>query len=213
MMRGPSGEHTPPVIAILRGVEPFEVLEIGGMLLAEGIRMMEVPLNSPRPLESIARLIDAYGEQALIGAGTVLSVRDVEDVAAAGARLVVSPNTDRDVIRRTVQLGLESFPGFLSPSEAFTAIRAGASQLKLFPAAHGGPAYLKAVLEVLPRAVGVWAVGGTGAHDLAEWLGAGAAGIGVGSALYKAGDAPAIVRGRAEALSAAWQRYCASRRA
>jgi 2-dehydro-3-deoxyphosphogalactonate aldolase len=212
-VRQEAGAATPPVIAILRGVTPAEAIEIGGALIDSGIRMLEVPLNSPQPLESIARLTRTFGEQALIGAGTVLTVRDVEDVAGAGARLVVSPNTDPEVIRRTVELGLNSFPGFFTASEAFTALGAGATQLKLFPALTAGTAYLRAVREILPRTVGVWAVGGTGAHDLADWLEAGAAGIGVGGALYKAGDAAPAVRARAQALLAAWARHLAAARA
>lgn len=209
-MRHWSGAATPPVLAILRGVRPSEAIDIGAALLEGGIRMMEVPLNSPKPLESIARLSRVFAEQALIGAGTVLSVQDVEQVAAAGARLVVSPHTDPAVIRRTVELGLDSIPGFFTASEAFTALGAGATQLKLFPAATGGTAYLKSLREVLPHGAGVWAVGGTGAHDLAEWLAAGAAGIGVGGSLYKAGDGAPIVRERAQVLYAAWERHRAS---
>ncbi len=212
-MRHVVGAATPPVIAILRGVTPAEAIDIGGALIDGGIRMMEVPLNSPQPLESIARLTGRFGEQALIGAGTVLTVQDVEEAAAAGARLVVSPHTDPQVIRRTVDLGLDSFPGFLSASEAFCALQAGATQLKLFPALTVGTLYLKALREVLPRTAGVWAVGGTGAHDLASWLEAGAAGIGVGGSLYKAADAPSLVRERAQALHAAWARHLATRRA
>ncbi len=199
-----AGEKTPPVVAILRGVNPAEVLEIGRALLEGGIRMMEVPLNSPRPLESIARLTAAFGAQALVGAGTVMSGQEVTEVAAAGARLVVSPHTDTAVIRRAVALGLECLPGFLTATEAFSALGAGAQQLKLFPAASVGAGYLKALRDVLPRAAGVWAVGGTGAHELAAWLDAGAAGIGVGGALYKPGDTAPLVRERAQALHAAW---------
>ncbi|MDE2338481.1 MAG: 2-dehydro-3-deoxy-6-phosphogalactonate aldolase [Gammaproteobacteria bacterium] len=212
-MKHGAGAATPPVIAILRGVTPTDAIDIGAALIDSGIRMLEVPLNSPQPLESIARLTRTFGEQALIGAGTVLTVRDVEEVAAAGARLVVSPNTDPQVIRRTVELGLDSFPGFFTASEAFTALGAGATQLKLFPALTVGTAYLKALREILPRTAGVWAVGGTGAHDLADWLEAGAAGIGVGGALYKAGDTAPVVRERAQALHAAWVRHLAIRRA
>ncbi len=200
----------PPVIAILRGVTPEQVLDIGRGLLEGGIRVMEVPLNSPRPLESIERLRGALGAQALVGAGTVLSAAQVDDAAAAGARLIVSPHTDPAVIRRAVALGLECLPGFTSPSEAFAALAAGAPHLKLFPAASLGPGYLKALREVLPRTSGVWAVGGTGAHDLAAWLEAGAAGIGVGGSLYRAGDAASVVRDRARALHDLWRGLAAS---
>ncbi len=201
------GADTAPIVAILRGVSPSEVVDIGRALLEGGIRMMEVPLNSPQPLESIARLNAALGATALIGAGTVMSAAEVTDVAAAGARLVVSPHTDAAVISRAVALGLECLPGFLTATEAFAALAAGAKQLKLFPAASVGPGYLKALRDVLPRTAGVWAVGGTGAHDLATWLDAGAAGIGVGGALYRAGDEAQLVRTRAQALHGAWMSH------
>jgi 2-dehydro-3-deoxyphosphogalactonate aldolase len=195
----------PPVVAILRGVWPEQVGAIGRALLEGGIHVMEVPLNSPRPLESIERLCGELGAQALIGAGTVLSAAQVDDAAAAGARLIVSPHTDPAVIGRAVALGLQCLPGFMSPSEAFAALAAGARHLKLFPAARLGPSYLRALREVLPRTCGVWAVGGTGAHDLAAWLEAGAAGIGVGGSLYRAGDEASVVHDRARALQAAWR--------
>lgn len=193
-----------PAIAILRGVKPTEALDIGEALLAAGIRMMEVPLNSPQPLLSIERLAGAFGSQALVGAGTVLSGAEVEGVAAAGGRLIVCPHTDAAVIESASALGLDCLAGFLTATEAFTAISAGAVHLKLFPAASVGQGYLQALRDVLPRHSRVWAVGGTGAHDVAAWLAAGAAGIGVGGALYKAGDAPQQVLERALALHTAW---------
>lgn len=200
-----------PVIAILRGVGPADALAVGEALLAGGVRMMEVPLNSPEPLVSIERLAGAFGSQALIGAGTVLCATEVERVAAAGGRLIVCPHTDPTIIGRAVALGLDCLPGFLSPTEAFTAVSAGAVHLKLFPAAGLGQGHLKAVREVLPGRSRIWAVGGTGAHDLAAWLAAGAAGIGVGGALYKAGDAPQRVLERAIALRTAWSESGAKR--
>ena len=193
-----------PAIAILRGLKPSEALAIGEALLAGGIRMLEVPLNSPEPLVSIERLAGAFGSRALIGAGTVLSAAEVGEVAAAGGRLIVSPHTDTRVIERAVALGLDCLPGFLSTTEAFTAISAGAVHLKLFPAASLGQGYLKALREVVPRHTRLWAVGGTGAHDVSAWLSAGAAGIGVGGSLYKAGDTPQRVLERATALRTAW---------
>lgn len=193
-----------PVVAILRGIGPADALGVGKALLTSGVRIMEVPLNSPEPLVSIERLAGAFGSEALIGAGTVLRATEVERVAAAGGRLIVSPHTDPAVIGRALALGLECMPGFLSPTEAFTALGAGATHLKLFPAAGLGQGYLKALREVLPGHSRIWAVGGTGAHDLADWLAAGAAGIGVGGALYKAGDAPQRVLERALALRTAW---------
>lgn len=193
-----------PVIAILRGLRPQEALSIGEALIAGGIRIIEVPLNSPEPLVSIERLASAFGSQALVGAGTVLSAAQVQSVAAAGGRLIVSPHTDAGVIRRAASLGLDCLPGFMSPTEAFAALAAGATGLKLFPASTLGQGHLKAVREVLPREVHIWAVGGTGAHDLDAWLAAGAVGIGVGGSLYRAGDTVQQVQGRAIALRSAW---------
>lgn len=193
-----------PVIAILRGLRPDEALSVGEALLEGGVRILEVPLNSPDPLVSIERLAGALGPQVLVGAGTVLSAAEVESVAAAGGRLIVSPHTDPAVIRRAVALGLECLPGFMSPTDAFSAIAAGAAELKLFPASTLGPGHLRALREVLPRRIRIWAVGGTGAHDLAAWLTAGAGGIGVGGSLYKAGDTPQQVLARAIELRAAW---------
>ena len=193
-----------PVVAILRGLPPADAVEIGHALVEEGIRIIEVPLNSPSPLESIGKLCGALGKEALIGAGTVLSAAQVESVASAGGRLIVSPHTDAAVIRQAVSLGLECMPGFMSATEAFTAIAAGARRLKLFPATGLGVGHLKALREVLGREIEVWPVGGTGAHDMAQWLRAGAAGSGVGSALYRPGDSADTVRERAQALRAAW---------
>lgn len=193
-----------PVVAILRGLPPADAVGIGRVLVDAGIRIIEVPLNSPSPLVSIGRLCGELGEQALIGAGTVRSAEEVASVAAAGGRLIVSPHTDPAVIRHALACGLECLPGFLSATEAFTAIAAGARRLKLFPAKGAGIAHLRALREVLPGGTEIWPVGGTGAHDIAEWLRAGAAGIGVGGALYCAGDPVDRVRERARALRAAW---------
>lgn len=194
----------PPIVAILRGVRPDEVGAIGRALVDAGVRLIEVPLNSPEPFDGIAALVAAVGADAMVGGGTILEVADVDRVAAAGGHLIVSPNTDPAVITRAVALALEPMPGFMTPSEAFTAIRAGARRLKLFPAGALGTAHLKAVREVLPRAVETWAVGGADAANLREWIGAGAAGIGVGGSLYKPGDSAAVVGERAAALVAAW---------
>lgn len=194
-----------PIIAILRGIKPEQAAPIGEVLFESGIRIMEVPLNSPEPLLSIERLAGSLGTRALIGAGTVLSSAQVESVAAAGGRLIVSPSTDPAVIRRAVEFGLECLPGFMSATEAFAALAAGASQLKLFPASSLGQGHLRALREVLPPGSRIWAVGGTGAHDLSTWLAAGAAGIGVGGSLYRAGDSAQQVRERALALAAAWR--------
>lgn len=195
----------PPIVAILRGVRPGEVAAIGHALVKAGVRLIEVPLNSPEPFEGIAALAAAVGEAAVVGGGTVLDAGDVGRVAAAGGTLIVSPNTQAEVIARAVALGLTPMPGFMSPTEAFAAIRAGARRLKLFPAGALGVAHLKAVREVLPRAIETWAVGGAGATNLGEWLAAGAAGIGVGGSLYRAGDGAAVVGARAAELVAAWR--------
>lgn len=174
-----------PLIAILRGITPAEAEEIGHTLVTAGITKIEVPLNSPNPIESIRILARAFGEKALIGAGTVLTIKDVEEVADAGGRLIVSPNTDTGVIKASKIMGLESWPGAFTPSEAFTALNAGADGLKLFPADMAGPAGLKAMKAVLPTRVQVYAVGGVGPENFHTWVTAGAAGFGIGSALYK----------------------------
>lgn len=198
-------EGAPPVAAILRGLRPDEALDVAAALIENGIRILEVPFNSPEPLKSITAITAAFGDRALIGGGTVLSVEAVEALAAAGGRLLVTPNTNPAVIARAVALGLEALPGFMTPTEAFQAIAAGARRLKLFPGASLGPAYLKAVRDVLPRDVPVWAVGGTSAETLKNWLDGGAEGIGVGGALFKPGDSAALVGERAAALTVAWK--------
>ena len=177
-----------PLIAILRGVRPDEVLDHAQALYAAGIRAIEVPLNSPDPLESVARLAKAFGETCVVGAGTVLSVAQVEAVFAAGGRLIVSPNADAAVIARTVALGMYSAPGVGTATEAFAAIAAGANHLKLFPAATYGPSHLKQLRAVLPQDVAVLAVGGVGPDTMRDWFAAGSLGFGLGSELYKAGQ-------------------------
>jgi 2-dehydro-3-deoxyphosphogalactonate aldolase len=198
-------DGAPPVVAILRGVRPHEVVSIGEALVAAGIRLIEVPLNSPDPIEGIRRLVDAMGTRALCGAGTVLAPEMVDAVASVGGKLLVTPNVNPAVIARGVELGMEPMPGFATPTEAFTAVAAGARRLKLFPATGFGTSYLKAIREVLPAGVKAWAVGGTGAANIGEWLAAGCEGIGVGGALYKAGDDAATVGARAKALVEAWR--------
>jgi 2-dehydro-3-deoxyphosphogalactonate aldolase len=188
------------LIAILRGVTPDQVLSVAQVLIDAGIRTLEVPLNSPEPLESIRRLSQRHAGSAVIGAGTVLSVQQVQAVAQAGAGLVLSPNMNPAVIARTRALGMVSVPGVATPTEAFAALEAGASALKLFPADVLGVASLKAWRSVMPADVRFYAVGGIDADNAAAFLQAGAAGVGVGSSLYRPGLAVAEVQRRAELL-------------
>jgi len=197
--------HELPIVAILRGVRPDEILEVASALYEAGIRVMEVPLNSPDPLDSIAKLAKEFGDRCLCGAGTVLRPDQVDAVAEAGGKLIVSPDSNDAVIRRTIELGLVSAPGFATPTEAFAAIAAGAKTLKLFPAAAYGTRYLKALREVLPMDVSVLAVGGVGAAEMPEWRAAGAKGFGIGGELYKPGRAVAEIAERAAALVAAYR--------
>ena len=180
-----------PLVAIIRGVSPAEVEEIGAALWENGIRIIEVPLNSPQPFDSIARLAAAFGERALIGAGTVLEPGDVAHVAEAGGRLIVSPDTRPAVIEAAVAAGMVSTPGFFTPSEAFQALRAGAHGLKFFPAEAATPAVVKAQKAVLPRGVPLLVVGGVKPEAMRAWLDAGADGFGVGSGLYAPGRSAA----------------------
>ena len=192
------------VVAILRGVRPDEVLAVAQALKAGGIRIIEVPLNSPAPLESIALLARDFGHELLIGAGTVLTPADVDGVAAAGARLVLAPNFDAAVVRQCKARGLVVMPGVATPTEAFAALAAGAEALKLFPAEMLGPPVLKAWRAVLPKSVPLFAVGGVGEHNLAAYKAAGAAGVGTGSSLYAPGTPPEAITPRAKALVQRW---------
>lgn len=188
-----------PLIAILRGVHPDEAEAVAGAAYEGGIRIMEVPLNSPDPLRSIELLAKSFGERALVGAGTVLDPADVGRVEEAGGRLIVSPDTNPDVISATAAAGMVSCPAFFTPSEAFTALRAGATALKLFPAEGAAPAVLKAQLAVLPKGVTVLIVGGVKPDNMQPWLDAGARGFGLGSGLYRPGQSAAdtLEKGRA----------------
>jgi 2-dehydro-3-deoxyphosphogalactonate aldolase len=179
-------DSTPPIelVAILRGLTTQRAPEVGAALVGCGFRTIEVPLNSPDPFDSIGLLARAHGARCQIGAGTVLSVAQVEQVQAAGGTLVVAPNCDAQVIRRALELGLRMLPGVATATEAFAAVQAGATELKLFPATTYGPGHLKALKSVLPRHVKLYPVGGIGAPQLAEWLAAGAAGFGFGSELF-----------------------------
>lgn len=192
-----------PLIAILRGILPDEVEAIGDALVEGGTRIIEVPLNSPDPLDSIARLSARLAGRALIGAGTVLRADEVDAVRAAGGRLIVSPSTNTDVIAATVAAGLISCPGYFTPSEAFAAIGAGAHALKLFPAEAATPAVVRAQRAVLPKQARLIVVGGIGPDAMAPWLAAGADGFGLGSGIYRPGQTPAETLGKARAYQAA----------
>jgi 2-dehydro-3-deoxyphosphogalactonate aldolase len=187
------------LVAIIRGVTPGEVEAIGEVLFEAGIRIIEVPLNSPEPLLSIEKLARRFGGEALIGAGTVLEAADVTRVADAGGRVIVSPNTFEPVITATAAAGLVSLPGFFTPSEAFTAIRAGATGLKLFPAEGAAPAVVKAQRAVLPGEVPLLVVGGISPGNMQPWLDAGAQGFGLGSGLYKPGQSAQETAAKAKA--------------
>lgn len=193
-----------PLVAILRGLRPEDAEAVGGVLIEAGFRCLEVTLNSPRPLESIKILSRRFGDDAIIGAGTVLSPADVDAVAGAGGRIIISPDTNPDVIRATKAAGLVSLPGFFSPSEAFTALRAGADGLKLFPADSGGLSMLKALKAVLPPTIPVMPVGGVGADTMAAFRRAGAGGFGIGSWLYAPDRDNAALSERAVQLVAGW---------
>jgi len=177
----------PPMVAILRGITPAEIIPVADALYQAGFRYIEVPLNSPQPLESIAKLVDHLGDRACCGAGTVTSEQQVEALASTGARLVVSPNCDPLVIRRSLKLGMVSMPGVQTPTEAFAAIAAGTKHLKLFPAANLGPGYVKNLKAVLPGDIRLLAVGGVHLDNMADFYGAGTDGFGIGSDLYKPG--------------------------
>jgi 2-dehydro-3-deoxyphosphogalactonate aldolase len=192
------------LIAILRGVRPDEVETIADALLEAGIDRIEVPLNSPDPLDSIARLARRHGDTALIGAGTVLTVQDVRGVREAGGRLVVSPDCNPEVIAATKAAGMQSWPGVMTPTECFAALRAGADGLKLFPASLVGPDGVKAIRAVLPETTELYAVGGAGPGNMAAWRRAGITGFGIGSALYRPGDSAAEVAAKAKAVVGAY---------
>lgn len=198
-----------PLVAILRGVTPSDIIAIADEIISAGITRIEVPLNSPEPLSSIERLAQHcaahHDGTILVGAGTVLTPQQVRDVHAAGGRLIVSPNMNPDVIRESRRLDLVSMPGIVTPTEAFAAIDAGASGLKLFPATQVGIANMQAMLAVLPRGTELYAVGGIGTDNFAEWRAAGVHGAGLGSSLYTPGLTAAQVGERARALVAAWQ--------
>ncbi len=198
------------LIAILRGIQPHEAVAIAQALIDVGITKIEVPLNSPDPLDSIARMVRTFDGQATFGAGTVLTVDDVEAVAQTGASMIISPNCDVSVIRASKEKGMLSYPGVLTPSECFSALANGADGLKIFPASIIGPSGVAAMRAVLPAAVPVYAVGGASADNFAQWIAAGVQGFGIGSALYKPGRSAAEVRALALEMVEAYDRAIAS---
>jgi len=194
------------IIAILRGVAPAEVISIADALYAAGVRIVEVPLNSPDPFHSIQLLATSFAGKMVVGAGTVLSAQDVNMLKEHGGQISVSPDCNPEVIARAVAVGLEPLPGVFTPTEAFAAIRAGAKHLKLFPAEVASPQTIKAWKAVLPPQVKIHAVGGVTPDNMSEWLKAGASGFGIGSSLYKPGATVAQVSESAHKLVLAWKK-------
>ncbi len=194
-----------PLVAILRGVQPNEVVAIAEALAAAGFTCVEVPLNSPQPLDSIARLRDTFGGRMLIGAGTVTTTKNVDDIASAGAEFMVAPNTNPAVLAAAKQHGLLTMPGVLTPTDAFAAIAAGVDALKLFPADVHGPKYAATLRTVLPAHPPLFAVGGVSEATFAAFLASGVNGFGLGATLYRPGDSAENVRARAKALVSAYK--------
>lgn len=192
-----------PLVAILRGLTPADAVPVGEALVEAGIAVIEVPLNSPEPTESIRRLAARFGDAALVGAGTVMTEAQVAEVADAGGKLLVTPHADPALVRAAKARGMLAAPGFFTPAEAFSLLAAGADALKLFPAEAASPAVVKALLAVLPPGTPILPVGGMAAGTIGPWREAGAAGFGIGGSLYKPGDRPAVVEERARALRAA----------
>lgn len=194
------------VIAILRGIQPSEAIDVGHALIEAGITTIEVPLNSPEPLKSIGLMAEAFGDMANIGAGTVLTVQDVADVASVGGTLIVSPDCNTDVIDASKAAGLASYPGVATPTECFTALRHGADGLKLFPSFLIGVSGLKAFFAVLPEGTKTYAVGGVGPDNFAQWFEAGITGFGIGTSIYKAGFSIDEIQTRAQAIVQAYDK-------
>jgi len=194
------------LVAILRGITPTEAVAIADVLIDEGFEALEVPLNSPDPCASIRQIVERHGDRALVGGGTMLSIDDVDAVAAAGGRLMVSPNMRADVIAHANALGMITLPGVLTPTEAFAALEAGASGLKIFPASILGPSGIAAMMAVLPKGTIIGAVGGVSDANMAEYLRAGVRTFGIGTGVYRPSDSAETVRGRARALVAAYDR-------
>ncbi|UYQ77251.1 2-dehydro-3-deoxy-6-phosphogalactonate aldolase [Glutamicibacter sp. JL.03c] len=197
--------HEKGLVAILRGLQPAEAQAVGEVLYASGFRSLEVPLNSPQPLKSIQILRSALPNDAVVGAGTVLSVEQVRSCHDAGSQIIVSPNTNVQVIRETVALGMDSFPGAATPSNAFDAIEAGAKNVKIFPAEQVGLAGFKAWTAVIPAGIGLIPVGGINEENMGQWVQAGATGFGIGSSLYKSGRSLDELKTRADKLVSAYR--------
>ncbi len=195
-----------PLVAILRGIRLDEAIAITAALETAGFAIVEVPLNSPDPMASIAEMVRAFGDRLLIGAGTVMTEAQVAAIAATGARVIVTPHADARIVRAAKHHGLVAIPGCFTPAEAFAMLEAGADALKLFPAEGANPAMLRAIRSVLPPDTRVLPVGGIDASNMAAWRAAGAAGFGIGSAIYKPGDTAAAVAGKARTLMAALPR-------
>ncbi|MED5619092.1 2-dehydro-3-deoxy-6-phosphogalactonate aldolase [Ideonella sp. BN130291] len=198
-------DYQPPLVAILRGLTPAEVPAVARLLFDAGWRLIEVPLNRPQALQCIAQLVAMAPADALVGGGTMLSAQDVDDVHAAGGRLMVAPNCDPAVIERGVQRGMQCLPGVATPTEALLALRSGAHALKLFPADMVQPAGMKAMASILPPGTGLWPVGGITPQNMGAWRAAGAAGFGIGGSLYQPGKGLAELERSARAFMAAWQ--------
>lgn len=195
---------TMPIVAILRGIKADEALGIGEMLLKVGFKIIEVPLNSPKPFDSIKVMASAFGDRAIVGAGTVLNVGDVERLSAVGGQICISPNTNIDVIKRAKALGMISVPAFFTATEAFVAVDAGADALKLFPAELVGPQGLRALKAVLPKEMAIFPVGGINVNNMESYVDVGAAGFGIGTAVFKPGDTAEIVYDKAKTFVDGW---------
>ena len=192
------------IIAILRGITPEEAEPACEALIEAGLTTIEIPLNSPQPLQSIAMLAKRFGSVATIGAGTVLTAQEVRDVANAGGKIVVSPSFDADVVRETKLLNMTAWPGVLTPSECFAALKAGADGLKIFPCSVVGPAGIKAMRAVLPAQTAIYAVGGAGPANFKDWFAAGVTGFGIGTALYQPGNSLAQLQKAAKEIVTAY---------
>lgn len=192
-----------PLVAVLRHIKPEEAVEIGQVLIDAGFLCLEVPMNSPNPCDSIRLLAEAFGDKAMIGAGTVVTVDQVQQVADAGGKIIIMPHTDVEIVKKSKALGLTCVPGISTPSEAYTAINAGADGIKLFPAEGNPPQVLKAMRAILPTGLPVVPTGGITPEKMADYMKAGATGFGLGSALYKSGDSADVVRDKANRFVAA----------